>query len=430
MKLPRAPLLVLVCAAGLHTAGGAAVAQSTAGASGRMEAISAFQAGDLARAERLARDWLGAHSQDAEIVRLLGMVRITQGMQLEGADRPRDAYLPVYADALEQLQRAERMEAGRTLPDLDHAVGYILLAQGRFDEARQRLDAAIKLTPERFVLYRLRGSAWMGLGEYERAVADLTESARRQPSDFATHYYLSQSFFLLGKQGEARDVLARYYERIRSEPPDERHWRSLYEVARYSMMMSELEDAREPLEAAVRLRPDALASRVDLGILYYKLSEFDAAAAEIDKVLAASAIPEGILADALHHQGLLARNDERHADAAQLFERVLELQPNRAETLYALSMTLRKLGERERAREVATRFRDVEKLEKAAGVLESQVTLDPLDRDNRVALIESLLQLGRRSDAARHLTELERRWPDDPKLPDLRARLVEGIPPS
>lgn len=390
-------------------------------AGGRQAAIDAFVGGDLPRAERLASSWLTAHPGDGEIHRLLGMVRITEGMQMEKADKPRSAFLPVYRKALGALLRGEKIEGTR--PDVDHAVGYILLAERKYPEAVRRLTRAIRGTPGNFVLYRLRGSARLALGDFAEAEKDLARAQKLDPRDFATRMFHAEVLDLLSRQEDARKTLEDYYALIEKEPPSDRQWRTLYEIYHYSMVLNDLQGALAPLERAVRVEPKKLPSRVDLGILYYQLGRFDDARKQLDDVLAAKDVPPGILADALQYEGLLEQRKGRHEAAKADFERVLAIAPNRAETLKSLGASLRRLGENDKARRVLDRFRDVVGFENEIRTLQSQLALEPMDRDAQLRLIRLLAHLGRIREANRELERFRERHPDDPALSELTARL-------
>jgi tetratricopeptide (TPR) repeat protein len=412
--------------AGALTALPLAATLATAQVEPRRAAIAAFQRNDLEAAERLSLEWIRDHPRDQEIFRLLGMVRITAGLGLEKGERPRSEVQAVYRRALDALLEAERLAGGRPQPDLNHAVGYILLSQGRFEEAADRLTRAIAETPETFVLYRLRGTCRMELGSYREAEVDLRRAAELGPGDLAAHLLHAKTLALLGREEEARDSLRAYYRSIEPEPEGERHVRTMYEIYRHSMQMNDFEGARQAIEKARRAAPADPTIRCELGILYYRTGEHEAAGPELDAVLAEPSAGDDLRADAHHYRGLLARQAGRLADARRDFEAALALSPNRAETLQSYGATLRRLGEMEKARGVLSHFERVVGFENDVKRLETQLALEPRDRHSRVALIRVLLRLGRRARASTQLDELRRRFPDDPALPALESEVADA----
>lgn len=79
-------------------------------------------------------------------------------------------------------------------------------------------------------------------------------------------------------------------------------------------------DAEEQLTRAVRLQPEFPRAHVNLGIVQSKLGRFDEALASFRRVL-----PEP---DAYYNVGLMYRGQHRYAEAAEVFEYVLTLDPN------------------------------------------------------------------------------------------------------
>jgi tetratricopeptide (TPR) repeat protein len=389
----------------------------------REAAIAAFRQNDLERAERLSTAWLEAHPRDVEIVRLLGMVRITTGLALEADGRPREEYLAVYRQALDALLRAEKLGEGRTQPDLNHAVGYILMIEGRYEPAAARLTRAITETPGNFVLYRLRGNCRLELGQYLEAEEDLRRAVELNPRDWTSRVLHARALHLVGQGQAARAGLREYLHLVEDELSDERLFAVRYEIYRYSMLLNDTEAARADLERACPIEPSNLVCRTELGTLYYRLGLAEKAIPEFDAVLAAPRAPEALRGDALHYRGLIARQQEDYELARQYLAEALELQPTRSDALLNYGAVLRALGEKEEARRVLKRFQEVVAAEKDVRRLTDRLLLDPSEREARVELIEIMIDLGRWSDARTQLDELRQRHPGDPAIPDLEKRI-------
>jgi tetratricopeptide (TPR) repeat protein len=392
----------------------------------RQAAIAAFQQNDLEHAERLSLAWLEAHPRDAEIVRLLGMVRITAGLELEARQRPPSEYLVVYRRALEALLEAERLAPGVPQPDLNHAVGYALLMDGRYEEAAARLTRAIEEAPRNFVLYRLRGNCRLELGRYLEAEADLRRAVELDDRDWTSRVLHARALHLVGKGQAAREGLREYHRLIGAGPADERQFEVLYEIYRYSMLLNDTPAARSDLERACRANPSNVVCRTELGTLYYRLSLPELAIPELDAVLAASQAPTALRGDALHYRGLIAKQQEQYELARRYLAEALALSPTRADTLLNYGATLSKLGERDEARRVNARFQEVVEVEKDMKRLNDRLLLDPSERDARVGVIGLLIRLERWPEAREQLDELRRRHPGDAAVPDLERQ----IPPA
>jgi len=395
----------------------------------RQGAIDALGRNDLAAAERLARRWLEGNPKDTEITRLLGMVLVTKGMQLEGQERPRDDYMPLYAESLEVLLRAEELGGDARQPGLNHALGYLLLSQGHLAEAEGRLDLAIQEAPSNFVLYRLRGTARGELGRYDEAEEDLRRAVALDPEDMASRLFLAHVLQLQGRNRDAAETLWDYYHRIEDEAPDERHFRVLYEIAGYTLLLNDVERAREPLEKACRLQPANSVCHNELGKLYHRLEEFELAVTELEAVLADPEAPRDVRREALHYRALIAHEAKQYPEAIRLLEQALEISPNQSESLKALAAALKKNGERDRAREVLERLREVVEIDNEVTRLRSRLRSSPRDRDARLELAELLLRLDRRDEARVEIETLERSQPGDPAVAELARQLGPAAKP-
>jgi tetratricopeptide (TPR) repeat protein len=392
----------------------------------RQDTIAAFQANDLEEAERLSLAWLETHPRDEEIHRLLGMVRMTKGLALEARERPRSEYLAVYRQALAALLEAERLAGGAPRPDLHHAVGYVLMSEGRYPEAEARFDRAIGETPRNFVLYRLRGNCRLERGLYLEAEADLRRAVELNERDWTSRVLHARALLLVGKGQSAREGLRAYHRLVEAEATPETDFEVRYEIYRYSMLLNDTEAALADLEGACPLAPANVVCRTELGSLYYQLGQPERAIPELDAVLAAPAAPPAVQGDALYVRGMVAKQQEQHEAARRYLEESLQLNPTRTDALLAYGATLRALGEPEEARRALERFQEVAEREKELKLLTDRLLLDPSGREPRVELIGLLMELERWTEARKHLDELRRRHPGDAALPDLEARMPGG----
>jgi len=397
--------------------------QSPQGPHPRQEAITAFQRNDLESAERLSLAWLETQPHDEEIHRLLGMVRMTKGLALEARERPRSEYLAVYRQALDALLEAERLAGGAPRPDLNHAVGYVLLTDGRYAEAEARFDEAIGETPGNFVLYRLRGNCRLERGRYPEAAADLCKAVELNARDWTSRVLHARALYLVGQGQAARESLRAYHHLIEGDAPPETDFEVRYEIYRYSRLLNDTEAALADLKAACPLVPTNVVCRTELGSLYYTLGQPEQAVTELDAVLAAPAATPAVRGDALFYRGMIAKQREQHQLARRYLAESLELEPSRTDALLNYGNTLRALGEEEEARRVLERFEQAARIEKEMKLLTDRLLLDPSEREARVDLIGLLVDLERWGEAREHLDELRRRHPGDAAVPDLEARI-------
>jgi len=82
-----------------------------------------------------------------------------------------------------------------------------LLKQERYVEAVSPCDRVVELLPDEDWPYRLRGFAYEGRCEYERAIADYTSALERNPSDPYLHYLLGDAYRMQGCYARAESAL-------------------------------------------------------------------------------------------------------------------------------------------------------------------------------------------------------------------------------
>ena len=123
-----------------------------------------------------------------------------------------------------------------------------LVFSGRYAEAVSAATDAISLDSEAQIAYGLRGLAYYGLGDLERARA----SCEAKPDFWITQWCLAVTYERLGRHAEADAVLAKY----KAERGDD----DAHEYATIYAQWGDMPKALEWLETATRLRDPGLVS--------------------------------------------------------------------------------------------------------------------------------------------------------------------------
>lgn len=370
----------------------------------------------------MCRQWLVEHPTDVSTTELLAMTRFRVALHLEmrsARPRERDA---AFSEALGLLRTAEELAGTSRSLDVQQALSYSLLALGKLDEAGERLDRVIAAVPGQAMPHRLRAMVRLRTGAFEDAETDLARAQQLDPRDVRTRFLRARALSLLGRLEEAHAILV---DAGGIATPAQR-FELLRQQQRMSHDLGDHERALAEVEQALALAPDHAGAHVDRGVLLYEVGRLDEADAELAGALSAEGPSNPQRAEALHYRGLVAQHAGRHAEARDLFESALAIQPRRADTLQALVASLRRLGEREQAREVASLFREVVEADDRAGRLENKLLLQPEDLAARVELVGLLLTLQRLDEAAEHLASVRRAQPDHPKLAELEAALAQA----
>jgi tetratricopeptide (TPR) repeat protein len=201
-------------------------------------------------------------------------------------------------------------------PDLDAAhlqLGYALLSLGYAAEAIPHL--------ERVHALEALGIAQIETGQYQEAVANLSDALVKRPNDPDLLYYLGRAGGLLSKR--AIDTLLSVY-------PDSA--RSHQAMGENYFVLRQMPQAEQEYREALRQRPDIPGLQLELGLVYAGAAQWskaeEAFRAEV-KRQPASAEAAYRLGDALLKQGKVR-------EARSELERADKLQPGMPETLYSL----------------------------------------------------------------------------------------------
>lgn len=145
----------------------------------------------------------------------------------------------------------------------------------------------------------------------------------------------------------------RLREAIKATPDDA----SLHHTLGFSLLRvaNDTEGGIEAFKAALAIQPKLTAARIDLGLAYYKLEKWDAAAAEYREALATE--PDNCIA--LVNLGNVQRQLGQTRESVTQYERVLELQPKNATAALNLGNAYQTLGEFDRANRMYERVLEI-----------------------------------------------------------------------
>lgn len=199
----------------------------------------------------------------------------------------------------------------RIQPTTYFAHGHLLEREGRFDEAVEQYQKALRLKPD-FVAARNRlGITLNKLGRHREATDQFLRAVELRPEEAYLHNNLGFSLYLEGSYPEA---------------------------------LTEL-------EKALQLTPDFARARMNYALVLAKLGRYDDAFAQLTQV--------GDEADACFNMGMLLSDAGKYAEAAKYLERAVELRPTFAAARIQLREVARIVAEAEsqaaQARQVPTR---------------------------------------------------------------------------
>jgi tetratricopeptide (TPR) repeat protein len=292
------------------------------------EGVRCHRAGDLAGAERIYREVLGAQPNLFQPWHLLGVIANQVGQ---------------HGAAVECFEWALALKADFAEAHCD--LGTALDKLGRRDEAIASYRRAVELKPGYAEGHYNLGNALQQAGEREGAVAEYRRAAELRPDFADAHNNLG---LVLKEQGQVREAIEAFSQVLRLEPNNaEAH----YQLAGCRKQQGDLEGAVELYRRAMALRERYVEACTDLGVALHDLGRLEEAIACHSQCLEWN---ENSFA-AHNNLGTVYQDQTRLEEALVHYRRAVELQPNAAEALVNLGTVYKWLGQTEESREAYER---------------------------------------------------------------------------
>jgi tetratricopeptide (TPR) repeat protein len=217
------------------------------------QAVSAFQQGQLDKAERLCHAILDYRSDDFDALQLLGLAHLHRGRATQ---------------ALEVLSKALRANPGSA--DAMSNLGLALHAAGRFEEATEQYRNALALSPRHpEILYNL-GNTCLSLDHINDALASYDEALANNPSHVGAR--VNRGNVLL-RFNRPRDALESYDQALALMPG---HPQILTNRGHALRRLDRPQEALADFEAALAKNPEFPEAHFESALARLTLGEFDA----------------------------------------------------------------------------------------------------------------------------------------------------------
>jgi tetratricopeptide (TPR) repeat protein len=280
------------------------------------DAAQALAAGDLARAETELQSVLRNDSDDYRALELLGMVRAQQ-------QRNREA---------EQL--FERVVTSK--PEFVSAhvnLGLLYAQAGELEKAVPQLQEALRLDPSRTDvaaalanLWREQASSALNSNNPEKALSVLLQARKVAPDNPDVQFELGMVAL---RMSLLPDAVTAFQTTLKLRPDDAM---AVYGLGRAYMEFAKFEDARQQFAHYIELRPNDASGHYGLGMSLAALEQLQAARSEFEKSIALAPLQT----ESYFRLGLLELESKDLDSAAKNLRRVLDRDPKHAGALAAM----------------------------------------------------------------------------------------------
>jgi len=236
-------------------------------------------------------------------------------------------------------------------------LAHIYLDLGRFERAREELNAALVSSPRNAQFLTLLGEVERLLGNPQRSLDVLTQSLAIDGSSAQAHYYLGLTLLDLGRPAEAITELERVVK------SGEKRAEVYLSLGAAYLDSGRLDEGLEILSQATRLDPARPDIRVQLARAYRLKGLLGSADAQLKL-----AVPQGPASvaspfvqqrqlehDRFEELGLLRLQQGQLPAAADAFQKLLEIDPEHGPTNRHLAEVYLRQGQYARALDYATR---------------------------------------------------------------------------
>ncbi|HEY9206999.1 MAG TPA: tetratricopeptide repeat protein [Candidatus Methanoperedens sp.] len=174
-----------------------------------------------------------------------------------------------YDEAIEELQCALKLDPGYI--EAHNNLAIIYEHTGRIDEAIAELEHALRLNPQFAEAHCNLGNVYAGAGRLEEGIKELKEALLIKPGYAPAHNALGNIF---AEQGKEQDAIEKFQEAIKIDPayaPARNNLGNIYAG------QGKYDEALREFEEALRLVPEFPEAYHGIGSVYYSLGSYDRA---------------------------------------------------------------------------------------------------------------------------------------------------------
>jgi tetratricopeptide (TPR) repeat protein len=284
--------------------------------------LAHHRAGRLADAEKIYRQVLAAHPNNADALFLLGSLAHQSGKFEAACDLLNQAIL-----------------ANPNAPDYYVNLGIVLMAQGRIPDAAANFPKALQLRPQHSEAHFGMGVALSQMHQLQPALAAFRQTVALSPNHAIAWMLLGNTLRELNQMEEA---VSAYRRAIALNPklPDVHN-----NLGGALGNLNRLDEAEAAFRTALALQPNDVSACNNLGLALQKLNRLDEALALFQQAVKSK--PDH--AEYLNNLGMTLGDSGHLEDALSAFRRAITLKPDNVEYVYHMGVALEDLARPEDA---------------------------------------------------------------------------------
>jgi tetratricopeptide (TPR) repeat protein len=272
-----------------------------------------------------------------------------------------------FDEAIDHFEQALKINPGFT--DARRDIGFVLLKQQKTDQAIAAFEQALQMKEDWPEIYNYLGLAYAQKGQFETAVEKYNNALKLEP-DYAEA--MKNLGIALGRLGRTQQAVENWQKALRLEPYNAD---ANYNMGLFMVSMGDYEKAAAYFTAAIDEKPDWAEAKYNLGTAYYELGKFESAIENFSEALRLK--PD--YPNAHRNLALALTKTGEYEEAVSHLKTALATEPNWAEAYYDLAGIYYRQGKLELS---------VEYLEQALAIKPDYVTA-------RIALTQILTEIGR-----------------------------------